>query len=218
MTDPYQTLDIDPSASWEEVRSAYRDLVQLYHPDKHTNHSPSVQKRAVKKFTEVNQAYENIKLIYEKEQRLKNKKEETRQTHKKYKEKSERDSSQQTDSANFQETLEKSEQGDAKSQFNLGLMYDNGQGVPQDNKEAVKWYRLSAEQGDATAQSTLGVMYRNGEGVLQDYVLAHMWHNLSSSNGNENARKFKNDLEEIMSPSQIEKAQEMARNWKPTKK
>ena len=40
------------------------------------------------------------------------------------------------------------EQGNAKAQFNLGLMYNNGQGVPQDYKEAVKWYRLSAEQGD----------------------------------------------------------------------
>ena len=129
MTDPYQTLDLDPSASWEEVRSAYRDLVQLYHPDKHTNHSPSVQKRAVKKFTEINQAYENIKLIYEKEQRLKKEKEETKQTNRKYKEKSERDSSQQTDSANFQETLIKAERGNADAQYKLGVMYDKGQGV-----------------------------------------------------------------------------------------
>ena len=38
-------------------------------------------------------------------------------------------------------------QGDADAQFNLGLMYDKGQGVPQDYKTAVKWYRLAAEQG-----------------------------------------------------------------------
>ena len=40
-------------------------------------------------------------------------------------------------------------QGDADAQYNLGLMYRNGQGVPQDYKTAVKWYRLAAEQGDA---------------------------------------------------------------------
>ena len=48
-------------------------------------------------------------------------------------------------------------------------MYDNGRGVLQDYKEAVKWYRLAAEQGNANAQYNLGVMYDNGEGVPQDY-------------------------------------------------
>ena len=51
------------------------------------------------------------------------------------------------------------EQGDADAQFNLGVMYDEGDGVPQDYKEAFKWYRLAAEQGDAFAQFELGVMY-----------------------------------------------------------
>ncbi len=51
------------------------------------------------------------------------------------------------------------EQGEAFAQSNLGLMYERGQGVPQDYKEAVKWYRLAAEQGDAEAQFNLGIMY-----------------------------------------------------------
>ena len=50
------------------------------------------------------------------------------------------------------------EQGYANAQYNLGLMYANGQGVPQDDKEAFKWYRLSAEQGNSTAQIVLGNM------------------------------------------------------------
>ena len=37
--------------------------------------------------------------------------------------------------------------GFAYAQYNLGVMYDNGQGVQQDYKEAVKWYRKAAEQG-----------------------------------------------------------------------
>ena len=44
------------------------------------------------------------------------------------------------------------EQGHAESQSILGLMYKNGQGVPDDIKEAVKWFRLSAEQGNVKAQ------------------------------------------------------------------
>ena len=60
-------------------------------------------------------------------------------------------------------------------------MYKNGQGVPQDYKEVVRLYRLSAEQGDAEAQSSLGVMYCKGKGVPQDCVSAHMWWNLAGS-------------------------------------
>jgi TPR repeat protein len=97
-------------------------------------------------------------------------------------------------------------------------MYSNGLGVPQDYKEAVRLYRLSAEQGDAKAQSNLGNNYALGEGVPQDYVSAHMWFNLSSSQGITNAIKGRNFLEKQMTPSQIEKAQELARNWKPTSK
>ena len=51
------------------------------------------------------------------------------------------------------------EQGFAQAQFNLGVMYENGQGVHQDYKEAVRLYRLSAEQGHAKAQNNLGLMY-----------------------------------------------------------
>ena len=61
------------------------------------------------------------------------------------------------------------EQGDAVSQFNLGLMYDTGEGVTQDYQEAVRWYRLAAAQGYANAQFNLAVMYTNGYGVAQDY-------------------------------------------------
>ena len=96
-------------------------------------------------------------------------------------------------------------------------MYDNGLGVPQDYKEAVRLFRLSAEQGYANAQYNLGQMYYKGQGVLQDYKEAHMWFNLSGSNGRKVAIKYRNIVEKRMSPSQIEKAQEMARNWKPKK-
>ena len=59
------------------------------------------------------------------------------------------------------------DKGDANAQYNLGLMYDNGQGVAQDFKEAVRLYRLAAAQGDADAQYSLGVMYDTGKGVAR---------------------------------------------------
>ena len=108
------------------------------------------------------------------------------------------------------------EQGDALAQLLLGLMYDEGKGAAQDYVEAVKWYRRSAELGNASAQNNLGFMYAQGQGVLKDYVIAHMWFNLSFSNGSKNGLEGREMIEEKMSPPQIEKAQEMARNRKPT--
>ncbi len=55
--------------------------------------------------------------------------------------------------------------GDAEAQFNLGVMYDRGQGVPQDDVQAAEWYRKAAEQGHAGAQHNLGSAYYDGRGV-----------------------------------------------------
>ncbi len=81
------------------------------------------------------------------------------------------------------------EQGYADAQHNLGVMYSNGNGVPQDFKTAVKWYTRAAEQGNAGAQLNLGAMYGNGQGVIRDDVYAHLWFNIASSLGNEVAKK-----------------------------
>ena len=75
---------------------------------------------------------------------------------------------------------QQAQKGDAQAQKNLGNMYANGQGVPQDYVQAVKWYRLAADQGYASAQYNLGVMYDNGQGVPQDYVQAVKWYRLAA--------------------------------------
>jgi len=56
----------------------------------------------------------------------------------------------------------RAKQGDADAQFMLGVMYEEGKGVTQNDKTAVKWYRLAAEQGYAAAQNNLGVKYAKG--------------------------------------------------------
>jgi TPR repeat protein len=86
-----------------------------------------------------------------------------------------------------------------------------------DYKETVRLFRLSAEQGYAQDQFNMGAWYEYGIGVDQDLLLAHMWYNLAGSNGHKDGPKYKNILEKKMTPQQIEKAQEMARNWKPKK-
>ncbi len=67
------------------------------------------------------------------------------------------------------------EQGDVYAQYTLGFMYELGQGVPQDDGEAVQWYRKAAEQGDGDAQFKLGAMYELGQGVPQDSAEALKW-------------------------------------------
>ncbi len=57
------------------------------------------------------------------------------------------------------------EQGHAKAQHNLGLMYESGLGVPKDCSEAAKWYRLAAEQGLASSQNNFGALFEAGHGV-----------------------------------------------------
>ncbi len=76
------------------------------------------------------------------------------------------------------------EQGHARAQFNLGVAYANGRGVPQDHAEAVKWWRLAAAQGYALAQAHLGIMYDKGLGVPQDHAEAVKWFRLAAAQGN----------------------------------
>ena len=65
---------------------------------------------------------------------------------------------------NYKEALrwyrKAAEQGYSVAQFNLGVMYENGLGLPQDYIEALKWYRKAADQGIADAQNNLGLMYK----------------------------------------------------------
>lgn len=80
------------------------------------------------------------------------------------------------------------EQGYADAQFNLGLMYANGEGVPQDMQQAVELFRKAAEQGHVDAQNNLGALYFIGEGVERDVKKAIAWFEKAAAQGNEEAR------------------------------
>ncbi len=103
------------------------------------------------------------------------------------------------------------EQGYADAQTDLGLMYDRGQGVAQDSKEAGNLYRLAAEQGHVKAMFLLSLAYSQGHGVPQDYVLGYMWSNIAAASGVKNSAEARELNAEQMTPSQIEKAQDLTR-------
>jgi len=90
----------------------------------------------------------------------------------------------------FEDTLKKAERGEAEAQYNLGIMYQFGKEVKQDQKLATYWYTKSAEQGHQFAQHFLGGMYLSGKGVPQNYKQAFYWYEKSAKQGWAPAQHF----------------------------
>jgi len=77
----------------------------------------------------------------------------------------------------LKELMVQAEQGDPKSQVELGTRYKLGNGVVKDSKKATEWFRKAAEQGDSTGQKYLGWSYWIGDGVRQSNSEAQKWLN-----------------------------------------
>jgi len=89
-------------------------------------------------------------------------------------------------------------------------MYELGNGVPENDAEAVKWYRKAADQGHAKAQSNLGVMYFNGDGVPENHVRAYVWLSMAKTQGYESAKKGVETVKNLMTKQQTADAQALA--------
>lgn len=82
----------------------------------------------------------------------------------------------------------KAKKGDAAAQFDLGTIYRQGDGVPKDAANAVKWFQKAAEQGYAAAAFELGMMYRQGEGIPKNDAIAAKWYLKAAAQGDGNAQ------------------------------
>ena len=109
------------------------------------------------------------------------------------------------------------DQGVAAAQFNLGLLYLDGHGVPQDPAEAVKWFTKSAEQDYTEAQHNLGAMYGAGQGVKRDYVLAYKWLNICAAKGDTGCESQRDLIAKKLKASQLTAAQRMSSEFTPKK-
>ncbi|KAF9319263.1 hypothetical protein BG006_003016, partial [Podila minutissima] len=87
-----------------------------------------------------------------------------------------------------------SSQGHATTEYDLGVMYDDGIGVSQDYSKAMEWYLISANQGHAAAQNNLGSMYHDGKGVSQDYSEALVLYLRSAIQGHAAAQNNLGDM------------------------
>jgi TPR repeat protein len=105
------------------------------------------------------------------------------------------------------------EKGNAQAQFDLGVMYRQGQGVAQSDAEAVAWWTKAAEQGHVEAQDNLGLRYARGQGVAQDWVQADKWFTLAAAAGNQTAMGNKKVVELHMPPEKVANANALAQAW-----
>lgn len=74
-------------------------------------------------------------------------------------------------------------QGSADAQYKLGVLYVNGEGVPQNDMEAAQWFRKAAEQGHVDAQNLVAMMYSSGLGVQRDLTEAARWYREAAEQG-----------------------------------
>jgi len=75
------------------------------------------------------------------------------------------------------------EQGNFVAQYNLGIMYANGKGVPRDIDKAAAWFHKAATGGDARAQYNLGNLYSEGQGVPENPARAAHWYTKAAEQG-----------------------------------
>ena len=77
--------------------------------------------------------------------------------------------------ATAKELRKSADEGDASAQNRLGLLYDEGVGVPQNSRQAKEWFEKAAKQGRAGAQVNLGTLYLHGDGAPQSAHMALFW-------------------------------------------
>lgn len=110
-------------------------------------------------------------------------------------------------------------QGNAAAQFQLGLMYETGHGVPQNYTQAAYWYHRAAEQGYPAAQFALGLLYDKAQGVPQDYVEAHKWLNLATADAPSSEREYwvrmRDAVATKMTRGEIAISRRRALKWRP---
>jgi TPR repeat protein len=66
--------------------------------------------------------------------------------------------------------LKAAQAGHPEAMYEMGHLYEHGDGVAKNIKEAGRWYRAGAEAGDPKAQASFGTMYENGQGVAENWV------------------------------------------------
>lgn len=111
------------------------------------------------------------------------------------------------------ELQKRADHGDPDAQWLIGERWHSGEELPQDDTEAVKWFRRAAEQGHVDAQATLGAYYWAGRGVPQDLSKAYFWSTIALAEGDENSKSRLEGLASQMTQTQVSTARQQAEEW-----
>ncbi|MFZ4527305.1 MAG: tetratricopeptide repeat protein [Undibacterium curvum] len=104
------------------------------------------------------------------------------------------------------------EQNYPDAQYSLGVLYVTGNGVPRDYNKARDLFQKAADQGNASAQYQLGLMYFKGKGMEVNQVEGYKWMELAGDYSD--AVVFREFAQQSMSAADVEKAAELAEEWK----
>ncbi len=104
-----------------------------------------------------------------------------------------------------------------KALVNIGAMYNQGLGVSQDKKEALRWNQQAAKFGDKNGQYKVGLRYWDNEFIPQNFVQAYFWLSLAGQQDETHGFALRDLVSKNMAPSQIEKAEKLLKSWKPEK-
>lgn len=114
------------------------------------------------------------------------------------------------------------DRGNAKAQFWVGVLYQDGQmgthgqwTMKRDYAEAVKWYRKAADQGYPEAQESLSGMYLRGEGITKDLVEAYFWSMLAGAAGNKDGAESSASIATDLTREQRDAVKKRLSEWKP---
>ncbi len=118
----------------------------------------------------------------------------------------------------YREWLPLAEKESPAAQFNIGLMFERGEGRKQDFKTAIEWYLRAAENGFGRAQFRLGEIHEAGEGTEQDLIQARKWFAIAAQSRHPGAKKRSKKVAKQMTPGEIALGDMWAREYRKGKK
>jgi TPR repeat protein len=227
----YQILDASPAASLKEIRLIYRDLAQVWHPDRFQE-NPRLREKAEAKLKAINHAYEAIRKSHRSGELPKPSSSEKPPPAKRPAVREEEDEALgwyakaagdgHADAQCIIATMyaegqlvprdemkaihwfrKSAAQGHAAAEYQMGLRYYAGGGVPKDPQKAFHYYQRAALQGHAKAQFSLGIMYANGVHISQDDVTAYAWFTVAASSDHPDAETLRRSIEGMLSESDL---------------
>lgn len=182
----YKVLDASPSASIEEIRVLYRDLAQVWHPDRFPE-NPRLREKAEAKLKAINHAYEAIRKGHSSDKELDpSRPAPAGPASPRPKGESAKVPEEEADALGWY--AKAAAEGHADAQCIIATMYAEGQRVPKDESKAIEWFKRSAAQGHAAAEYQMGLRYYSGGGVPKNQKQAFIYYERAALQGHTKAQ------------------------------